>query len=61
MGYTYLVLADTPAETAILKLYNAQDPSEFCLSTPFTISQVPVYTLTSLRRRNRECLQPSDH
>jgi len=47
MGYTYLVLADTPAETAILKLYNAQDPSEFCLSTPFTISQVPVYTLTS--------------
>jgi hypothetical protein len=47
MGYTYLVLSDTPAETAILKLYNTQDPSEFCLSTPFTISQVPVYTLTS--------------
>ncbi|MHC1776080.1 MAG: T9SS type A sorting domain-containing protein [Lentimicrobium sp.] len=47
MGYTYLVLSDTPAETAILKLYNALDPSEFCLSTPFTISQVPVYTLTS--------------
>jgi hypothetical protein len=47
MGYTYLVLADTPAETCILKLYNALDPSEFCLSTPFTISQVPVYTLTS--------------
>lgn len=47
MGYTYLILADTPAETAILRLYNAQDPSEFCLSTPFTISQVPVYTLTT--------------
>jgi len=47
MGYIYLVLSDTPAETCILKLYNAADPSQFCLSTPFTISTVPVYTLTS--------------
>ena len=47
MGYTYLVLSDTPAETCILKLYNASDPSQFSLSTPFTISTVPVYTLTS--------------
>ena len=47
MGYTYLVLSDTPAETCIFKLYNAADPSMFCLSTPFTILTVPVYTLTS--------------
>lgn len=47
MGYTYLVLSDTPTETCIFKLYNAADPSMFCLSTPFTIRTVPVYTLTS--------------
>ena len=47
MGYTYLVLSDTPAETCIFKLYKTADPSMFCLSTPFTILTVPVYTLTS--------------
>jgi len=47
LGYTYLVLSATPAEQVILKLYNAMDPSEFSLSSVFTISNVPVYSLTS--------------
>ncbi|KAF0130300.1 MAG: hypothetical protein FD155_1600 [Bacteroidetes bacterium] len=47
LGYTYLVLSATPAEQCILKLYNALDPSEFTLSTVFTISNIPVYSLTS--------------
>ncbi len=46
-GYAYLTLSDTPAESCILKLYNAMDPSEFSLSTVFTISNIPVYSLTS--------------
>lgn len=45
--YTYLVLSDTPSETCILKLSNAQDPSEFGLSSVFAINPIPVYTLTS--------------
>ncbi|NTW23572.1 MAG: T9SS type A sorting domain-containing protein [Lentimicrobium sp.] len=47
IGYTYLEISDTPAEECVLRLSNAMDPSEFVLSTPFTISAVPVYNLTS--------------
>jgi hypothetical protein len=43
--YTYLVLSDTPSDSCILKLYNAEDPSEFGLSDVFTISPLPVYSL----------------
>ncbi|MBK6966530.1 MAG: T9SS type A sorting domain-containing protein [Bacteroidales bacterium] len=46
-GYTYLTLSETPADDCILKLYNAEDPSEFGLSGVFQINPVPVYTLTS--------------
>lgn len=46
-GFTYLILSDTATETCILRLSNAADPSEFTESTPFTISTVPVYNLTS--------------
>jgi hypothetical protein len=46
-GYTYLTLSETPADACILKLYNAEDPSEFGLSGVFQINPVPVYTLTS--------------
>ncbi|MBL7905123.1 MAG: T9SS type A sorting domain-containing protein [Bacteroidales bacterium] len=46
-GFTYLTLSDTATETCILRLSNAADPSENCISTPFAISTVPVYTLTS--------------
>jgi hypothetical protein len=45
--YTYLVLSDTPSDSCILKLYNAEDPSEFGLSDVFTISPLPVYSLIS--------------
>ncbi len=44
-GYTYLYLSDTPADSCILKLYNASDPTEFGLSQVFTISPLPVYNL----------------
>jgi len=47
IGFTNLILSDTPAEECVLKLYNAMDPSEFVLSTPFTISTLPAYNLTS--------------
>lgn len=47
MSYTYLELSDVPADSCILKLYNAEDPSEYGLSSMFTISPLPVYTLTS--------------
>lgn len=47
MSYTYLELSDTPSDSCILKLYNAEDPSEYGLSSMFTISPLPVYTLTS--------------
>ncbi|MBK7174354.1 MAG: T9SS type A sorting domain-containing protein [Bacteroidales bacterium] len=46
-GFAYLILSDIPAEACVLKLYNAMDPSEFVVSTPFTISAVPSYNLTS--------------
>ena len=46
-GYTYLYLSDTPADSCILKLYNASDPTEYGLSEVFTISPLPVYNLTS--------------
>jgi len=46
MGFTYLTLSDTPSDSCILKLYNAQDPSEFGLSEVFKINPLPVYTLT---------------
>jgi hypothetical protein len=44
-GYTYLYLSDTPADSCILKLSNADDPAEFGLSQVFTISPLPVYNL----------------
>ncbi|MBK6347295.1 MAG: T9SS type A sorting domain-containing protein [Bacteroidales bacterium] len=47
MSYTYLELSDVPADSCILKLYNAEDPSEYGLSNLFAISPLPVYTLTS--------------
>ena len=47
LSYTYLELSDTPSDSCILKLYNAEDPSEFGLSDVFSISPLPVYTLTS--------------
>ena len=47
LGFTYLTLSDTPADSCILKLYNAEDPSEFGMSGVFKISPLPVYTLTS--------------
>ena len=46
-GFAYLNISDTPAEECVLKLYNAVDTSEYVLSTPFTISTVPIYNLTS--------------
>jgi len=46
-GYTYLNLSGTPADECILKLYNAQDPSQYGLSEVFAINPLPVYTLTS--------------
>ena len=46
-GYTYLNLSDSPSNSCILKLYNAQNPSQYGLSAVFTISPLPVYTLTS--------------
>ncbi len=47
LGFTYLVLSDTPSDSCILKLYNAEDPTEFGMSDVFTINPLPVYTLTS--------------
>jgi hypothetical protein len=47
LGSTYLELSDTPSDSCILKLYNAEDPSTFGLSDVFIINPVPVYTLTS--------------
>jgi len=47
MGYTFINLSDTPSSECILKLYNAQNPSQFGLSDVFTISPLPVYNLTS--------------
>ena len=47
VGSTYLELSDTPSDSCILKLYNAEDPSTFGLSDVFIINPVPVYTLTS--------------
>jgi hypothetical protein len=47
MSYTYLNLSDTPSDACILKLYNAQNPSQFGLSEVFSISPLPIYTLTS--------------
>jgi len=46
-GFAYLNISDAPAEECVLKLYNAVDNSEYVLSTPFTISTVPIYNLTS--------------
>ncbi len=47
MSYTYINLSDTPSNECILKLYNAQNPSQYGLSDVFTISPLPVYNLTS--------------
>jgi hypothetical protein len=47
MSYTYINLSDTPSDECILKLYNAQNPSQYGLSDVFTISTLPVYNLTS--------------
>ena len=47
LGFANLIISDTPAEECVLKLYNAMDPSEFVVSSPFTISTVPIYNLTS--------------
>ncbi|MBK7029252.1 MAG: T9SS type A sorting domain-containing protein [Bacteroidales bacterium] len=46
-AFTYIVLSDTPSDACILKIYNAQNPSQYGLSEVFTISPLPVYTLTS--------------
>jgi hypothetical protein len=46
-GYTYINLSNTPSNACILKLSNAQNPSEYGLSDVFVISPTPVYTLTS--------------
>ncbi|NVO19219.1 MAG: T9SS type A sorting domain-containing protein [Bacteroidetes bacterium] len=46
-GYTYLNLSDTPSNSCILKLSNSLNPSQFGLSDVFSISPLPVYTLTS--------------
>lgn len=46
-GTTYLTLSDTPSDSCILKLYDAENPSIFGLSDVFAISPVPVYTITS--------------
>ena len=47
MSYTYINLSSAPSDECILKLYNAENPSQFGLSEVFTISELPVYTLTS--------------
>lgn len=47
LGYTYLVLGETPAEACVLKLYNAENPATFALSGVFQIRPAPVYTITS--------------
>jgi trimeric autotransporter adhesin len=47
LGYTYLILSETPANTCILKLYDASDPSTFSLSQVFQVIPAPVYTITS--------------
>jgi hypothetical protein len=47
MGSTYLILSQTPADSCILKLYNAADPSDFALSQVFQVIPAPVYTITS--------------
>jgi hypothetical protein len=47
LSYTYLDLSDTPSDACILKLYNASNPSQYGLSEVFSISPLPVYTLTS--------------
>ncbi|MFZ4707999.1 MAG: T9SS type A sorting domain-containing protein [Bacteroidales bacterium] len=46
-GFTYLNLSNTPSNACILKLYNALNPSQYGLSDVFSISPLPVYTLTS--------------
>lgn len=46
-SFTYMVLSGSPSDACILKLYNAQNPSQYGLSDVFTISPVPAYTLTS--------------
>ena len=46
-SFTYLVLSDIPQDACILKLYNPENPSQFGLSEVFTISPLPIYTLTS--------------
>jgi len=47
LGYTYLVLSETPANACILKLYDAEDPSTFSLSQVFQVIPAPVYNITS--------------
>lgn len=46
-GFTYLNLSNTTSSTCILRLYNALNPSQYGLSDVFTISPLPVYTITS--------------
>lgn len=47
MGSTYLILSETPADSCILKLYNAANPADFALSQVFQVVQAPVYTITA--------------
>ncbi len=46
-SFTYLNLSDAPAAACILKLYNANNPSQYGLSDVFAINPLPVYTITS--------------
>lgn len=47
MGFTYLNLSNVTSETCILKLYNAQNPSQYGLSSVFKIRSLPIYNLTA--------------
>jgi hypothetical protein len=46
-NYTYLELSEIPSEACILKLYDAENPTNVGLSDAFSINPVPVYTITS--------------
>jgi len=47
LGFTYLNLSDVTSETCILKLYNADNPSQYGLSSVFQIRPLPVYNFTA--------------
>jgi hypothetical protein len=46
-GYATLILSDTPSDSAIIRLYSANNPSLSGLSDVLTINQEPVYNITS--------------